>query len=392
MNISVSTRWRAVPLALLCALGTAGLSACLSESQADTTVAVAKPAAPVDPLVVRPSAALVPRMKEAQVALTPVTEPLQVAARIDFDEQTVARIGAAVTGRITELHALPGQSVRAGQVLAQLHSAELAAAQLALLKANAQREMAAKAVERARMLLASDVIGSAELQRRENELSVAEIERRAAADTLRVMGVPPQAKVDGVINSSSSIVSTTSGVLVERRVNRGQVVQPADVLFTVADLSNVWVVAQVPEAESARVRAGQAVRVSIPSNGLEPMEGRIDWVGDTVNPETRTVTVRTELPNPKRLLKPEMLATMAIEPLPVPRLVVPSAAVVREDNADHVFVRQGPAGTYRLTRVQLGDEVGGLRVVQGGLQGGESIVVEGSFHLNNERKQTGAEG
>jgi cobalt-zinc-cadmium efflux system membrane fusion protein len=170
------------------------------------------------------------------------------------------------------------------------------------------------------------------------------------------------------------------------------VVQPAEALFTVADLSTVWVVAQVPEVEAGRVRVGQKVRVSVPANGEEPVEGRLAWVADTVDPETRTVTVRTELPNPQRLLKPAMLASMAIEPLPQPRLVVPSAAVVREDNEDHVFVRQSATGSYRLTRVQLGDEVGGLRVVRGGLRGGETIVVEGGFHLNNERKHGGQEG
>ena len=336
----------------------------------------------------QPTPALAQRIKDAKVSEAPVSEPLEVVGRIDFNEQTLARIGAAVTGRVTELYALPGQNVRAGEALAQLHSAELAAAQLALLKANAQREQAAKAVERARMLLASDVIGSAELQRRENELAVAEVEQRAAADTLRVMGVSPTAKGGGgVINSTSSIVSTLNGVLVERRVNRGQVVQPAEVLFTVADLSTVWVVAQVPESEVGRVRAGQKVRVSVPSNGVEPIEGQLVWVADTVNPETRTVTVRTELPNPKRQLKPAMLATMAIEPLPVPRLVVPTSAVVREENADHVYVRQGTGNAYRLTRVQLGDETGGVRVVKDGLRGGETIAAEGGFHLNNERKR-----
>jgi cobalt-zinc-cadmium efflux system membrane fusion protein len=127
--------------------------------------------------------------------------------------------------------------------------------------------------------------------------------------------------------------------------------------------------------------------VSVPSNGVEPIEGQLVWVADTVNPETRTVTVRTELPNPKRQLKPAMLATMAIEPLPVPRLVVPTSAVVREEIADHVYVRQGTANAYRLTRVQLGDEAGGVRVVKDGLRGGETIAVEGGFHLNNERKR-----
>jgi cobalt-zinc-cadmium efflux system membrane fusion protein len=395
MNTFVFPSRRALALAVSTALLAAGLSGCGEPSAAETAQAAQATASapPADPLRVVPAPALAQRLKEAQVVEAPVSEPLEVVARVGFNEQSLARIGAAVTGRITELHALPGQAVRAGEVLAQLHSTELAAAQLALLKANAQRELAAKAVERARLLLASDVIGSAEVQRRETELAVAEVEQRAAADALRVMGVAPQkAGAGGVINSTSAIVSTLNGVVVERRVNRGQVVQPAEGLFTVADLSTVWVVAQVPEAEAARVRVGQKVRVSVPANGLQPVAGELTWVADTVDPETRTVTVRTELRNPQRLLKPEMLASMAIEPLPVPRLVVPSAAVVREENGDHVFVRQGQSGTYRLTRVELGDEVNGVRVVRGGLRAGDTIVVEGGFHLNNERKRATLEG
>ncbi|UUX94961.1 efflux RND transporter periplasmic adaptor subunit [Aquabacterium sp. J223] len=375
-------------LLLTAALAAAGLVAgCGSEAEANKPAAAA---APTDPRLVTPPDSLAQRLKTGVVARVPVSEPLQVVGRVDFDEQSVARIGAAVTGRVTELYALPGQSVQAGEVLAQLHSAELATAQLALLKARAQRDLAGKAVERARTLLAADVIGSAELQRRENELAVAQVEERAATDQLRVMGVSPKAiaqtTASGAINSTSSIVSTVNGVLVERRVNRGQVVQPAEMLFTVADLSRVWVVAQVPESEIGRVRVGQPVKVEVAAQGIDAIEGHLVWVADIVNPETRTVTVRTEVANPKRQLRPAMLANMAIEPLPVERLVVPSSAVVREENVDHVFVKTDK-GPWRLTPVKLGDEVNGLRAVRSGLVGGETIVIEGGFHLNNERKR-----
>ena len=236
--------------------------------------------------------------------------------------------------------------------------------------------------------------GSAELQRRENEMQVAVVERRAAADQLRVMGLKPDAIEQtirtGSITSTSSVVSTVNGVIVERKVNKGQVVQPADSLFVVADLSRVWVIAQVPESEIGRVRPGQAVTVEVTSQP-EPLRGRVAWVADTVNPETRTVTVRTEVDNANRTLKPAMLANVSIEPAAVERLVVPAAAVIRENNLDHVFVRTAD-GRFRLTRVTLADETGGLRIVESGLKGGEEIVAEGGFHLNNERKRAELEG
>jgi cobalt-zinc-cadmium efflux system membrane fusion protein len=374
----------------------AALTACGDKQDAPAPAAsAAKPAGtPSDPNVVAAPATLAERLVVKPVERRPVTEPLEVVGRIDFDEQSVARIGASVTGRVTELTGALGQNVRAGQVIAQLHSTELGNAQLAYLKAAAQMDLATKAVERAKLLLAADVIGSAELQRRENEMQVAQVEKRAAIDQLRVMGMSPRAIEEtirtGSITSTSSVVSTVNGTIVDRKVNKGQVVQPADVMFVVADLSRVWVIAQVPESQIGRVSAGQTVTIAVTSEP-EPVRGRVAWVADTVNAETRTVTVRTEVDNPKRSLKPAMLATVVIEPAPVDRLVVPSGAVVRENNQDHVFVR-GTDGRFRLTRVELADETGGLRVVQSGLKGGEQVVVEGGFHLNNERKRAELEG
>lgn len=391
----------AVPTLLLAAL----LAACSGQDAAAPAAgasapqgAAARTPAAADPLRVVAPATLVERLVLVEAGLKPIAEPLAVTARIDFNEQSVARIGASVTGRVTEMQALPGQAVRAGQMLAQLHSTELGSAQLAYLKANAQRELAAKAVERAHLLLAADVIGSAELQRRENELGVAEAERRAAADQLRVMGVPAASLAEttrsGAITSTSTVVSTVSGVVVERKIARGQVVQPADVLYTVADLSRVWVLAQVPEADIARVRPGQKVHIELASSDIAPVQGELSWVADTVNPETRTVTVRAEIANPQRLLKPAMLARMVIDPLPAERLVVPASAVVREDNQDHVFVQVGaPADrVFRLTKVKLGLRVNGSQVVEDGLQPGMVVVTDGAFHLNNERKRAEMEG
>lgn len=304
----------------------------------------------------------------------------------------VARIGATVTGRVTELLATPGQSVKAGDILARLHSTELGAAQLAYQKAAAQRDLQARALERAKLLLAADVIGSAELQKRQSELAMADAEVRAAVDQLRVMGVSPgtlaKKRTDGM-SSISPVVASISGTVVERKVTRGQVVQPADELFTVADLSRVWVVGEVPENAAAGVRAGQAVEID--TGAGDRIVGKLIWVSDIVDPQTRTVTVRTEVDNVERTLKPSMLATLIIQSRPEERVVVPTSAVVREDNRDYVFVRASDTN-YQLTPVKLGDESNGVRPVVSGVQAGQPIVVEGGFHLNNERKRAEMEG
>jgi cobalt-zinc-cadmium efflux system membrane fusion protein len=186
-------------------------------------------------------------------------------------------------------------------------------------------------------------------------------------------------------------MATMSGVVVERKLAQGQVVQPADALFVVADLSRLWAVAQVPEQQVSQVKTGQSVSIEVPALGNEKLIGKLIFVGQTIDPETRTVLVRTELDNRDGRLKPAMLASMLIEAKPVERLVVPASAVVRENDEDHVFVGEGE-GAFRLVKVKLGPEQGGMRVLQSGLKGGEKLVVDGAFHLNNERNRKEMEG
>jgi len=344
------------------------------------------------PGIVKPEDNLKRTLKVVPVAASPFSEMLRVAGRIDFDEQRVSRIGASVTGRVTDLYAVLGQEVKAGQVLARLHSSELGAAQMAFLKAEAQNTLQARNAERARQLFAADVIGRAELQRRESEYAIAAAEMRAYRDQLRVLGMSAAAisslAKNGSIDSYSPVFSSISGTVVERSVAQGQVVQPADALYTVADLSRVWVVAEVPEQQAAQVAEGQSVDIEVPSlaNSNGRITGKLIYVGRTVNPQSRTVLVRTELENKEGRLKPAMLATMLIAAKPVEQLVVPGSAVVRDGNDEQVYVETGD-GQFRLTKVKLGAESDGMRVVQGGIKTGDRVVVEGAFHLDNERKR-----
>lgn len=348
-----------------------------------------------DPTLVAPSSELLAQLKLAEVGRAAVAETLRVAGRIDFDEQRLARIGATVTGRVTQIDAMLGQSVGKGEVLARLNSSELSSQQLAYLKARAQLELNRRNAERAKALFEADVIGAAELQRRESEFQISLAETRAAADQLALLGVSAAA-IDrlakhGAVDSVTPVVATMNGVVVERKLAQGQVVQPADALFVVADLSRLWAVAQVPEQQVSQVKAGQSVSIEVPALGNEKLIGKLIFVGQTIDPETRTVLVRTELDNRDGRLKPAMLASMLIEAKPVERLVVPASAVVRENDEDHVFVGEGD-GAFRLARVKLGPEQGGVRVLLSGLKGGEKLVVDGAFHLNNERNRKEMEG
>jgi cobalt-zinc-cadmium efflux system membrane fusion protein len=359
----------------------------------DDKKAVAEPAA--DPAMVAPAPELLAQLKLAAVSTQPVAETLRVAGRIDFDEQRLARIGATITGRVTEIDAWLGQEVKKGEVLARVNSSDLSTQQLAYLRARSELELNRRNAERAKLLYEADVISVAELQRRESEFQISVAETRAASDQLQLLGVTP-ASIDrlgkqGAVNSLTPVVSTLNGHVVERKLAQGQVVQPADALFVVADLTRLWAVAQVPEQQVSQVKVGQAVSIEVPALGNEKLVGKLIYVGQTINPETRTVLVRTELDNRDGRLKPAMLASMLIEARALERQVVPASAVVRENEEDHVFVAQGD-GAFLLTKVKLGPEQGGQRVVISGLKGDENIVIDGAFHLNNERNRKEMEG
>ena len=343
-----------------------------------------------DPNVVVVNQDLRKIITDGKVQISPFVEELRASGRIDFNELFLSRIGANVTGRVSDILAIPGQIVKQGDVLAKITSTELTQSQLAYLKARSASQLADQAANRAKILYKEDVIALAELQRREAESSSAKAEFRATNDQLRVQGMD-QASIDklaksGVIESINNVVATIPGEIVERKINKGQVVQPADALFTVADLSTLWAISEVPESNSYLIHKGQKVSLIIPALRNQDIEGTVAHVDSIVNPQTRTVVVRMELANKEGQIKPGMLATMLIESQPMDKLVVPVGAVVREDNHDHVFVRMDD-DLYRMVQVKLGPEGKGYRPVISGLKDGQEIAIEGAYHLNTERKR-----
>lgn len=376
---------RSFILGLILVLATA-LAACGNKAEEQRPAA----AASVDPNVIVADATLAERLKVGTVSHAAVSEELRVPGSVGLDERRVARIGSSVTGRITQVLVFRGDDVKVGQTLATLNSTELANGQMQFLTAIADVDLKSRAVDRAKQLLAADVIGSAELQRRENELFSAQVAMKAARDQLRLMGMSSRS-IDAVartreINSVATVSATMSGTVIDRKINQGQVVQPADAVYTVADLGHVWIEGEVPEQQAHMVAVGEEVRIELPALPGRQVTGKIIYISSTVNPETRTVQVRTDVLNPDRAIKPDMLANLVIRGLPQRRLVVPITAIVRESNKDHVFARTGE-NHFRLVPVSLGQESGKVVVVKEGLKEGDSIVIDGAFHLNNERKR-----
>ena len=352
-------------------------------------------AAPADPNEVTVTPALAANLKFGVPEDRMITGTLQVTARVETDASRIARVGSPVSGRILRLLVFEGQTVRAGATLATLHSTNLSDTQFALVRAVSQQQLAEAATHRAEQLVAADVIGRAELERRQAELLQASTEASSYRTQLRGLGMS-DAQLQQLVrtrrlNADYPIVTPKSGTVLKREVTVGQVVQPADPAFTVADLSTVMVTANVPEEQAGTLRRGMEVKVRIPALPTAKIDGRLSYVAPVVDPLTRTVAVRIEVPNTGGQLKPDELATMTFSGHGEQKLTVPNTAVVREENRDHVFVEMAPH-RYLLREVTLGAEENDRRVVESGVRADEHIVTVGAFHLNNQRKQSAVKG
>lgn len=364
------------------------LAGCKADGPA-TTEAAGKPPGR-DPESITATPALRKLLRTGAPTWNQVAGSLRVSGRVEADERRLARVSAPLTGRITDLDVVEGQAVKRGDVIATIRSKELSDAQSVFLKADSQRRLAERAAARAKLLLDAGVIGEAEVQRREAEFSQATTDLAALHDQLRVLGMPEESIVrleaTRTINSVSQIVATIDGIVMERKATIGQVVQAADAVCLLADLSRVWLVADVPEQAAGTVEVGMVVEAEIPALPSAIVGGKLTFVSATVNPDTRTVQIRMDLMNPHRKFKPSMLATMLLKDSAERHLVVPATSVVRESNQDYVFVQTGDE-TFKMRQVTLGGEFERMRVVMAGLNPDETIVLDGAFHLNNERKR-----
>jgi len=380
---------------LFCGLGALALLTGCGTAVKEVAMQAEAPAEVKDPMEVRPTEELLKQLTLGTPKAKPVTVSMRVSGRVEADETRMARVSAPVIGRITELDVFPGQAVKRGQVLATLYGTELSTAQFAFVKAVSQQGLMQRAAARAQLLLKADVIGAAEVQRRDAELLEASAELSSAHDQLRVLGMSEEAitqlRKGRTVNSLTQIVATIDGTVLERKVTIGQVVQPADTLFVIADLSQVWLVADVPEQQGGAVESGKTVEAEISAFPGQIIRGKLSFVSSIIDPETRTVRTRMDLANPKGRYKPAMLAMMELKDNPEQETVIPVTAVVREEDKDYVFVERAP-GQFLMKMVKLGAEHDDARVLEEPWPSGQRLVVDGAFHLNNERRRLATQG
>lgn len=304
------------------------------------------------------------------------------------NENKLAEVTTLIRGRVEEVYVDFGQDVERGTSLALVHSTDIGLSQASYLKAAAQSYEATLAYERARELYEGMVVSLAELKRREAAMRVAQADLRETTHRLELLGVPGEEiqRLDRerTVRSDVPIHAPIAGRVIMRDLTRGEVVEMAQKVFTVADLSDVWVVGKVPEKDVQFVHREQSVEVRATAYPGRVFPGTITYISDVLDPATRTLRLRVTVPNPKKLLKPEMFASVRVYAEPEPEAVmVPVAAVQRSGASSYVFV-QLDGGRFEKRPVVLGPETDEVVAVLSGLREGEQIVTAGTFVLRSE--------
>jgi cobalt-zinc-cadmium efflux system membrane fusion protein len=331
-------------------------------------------------------------IKIETVTTRPIADTLRLAGTLAYDENKVARVGPRVGGRVARIQVDFGQAVRAGQALASIDSPELGAAVADWRKSRSILNVRQRDFDRAKRLLEGKAISQGEFLSREGEFQVAKSELENADSRLHLFGLSlgdvERLHRQGELSSEFPLRSPIAGTVIDRQINPGEVVEAGKPLFTVGNIENLWLLAQLYEKDLSRVRAGQEVAVSTDAFPNESFEGTIDYVGDQVDSGTRTVRVRSVIRNPVRRLKPGMFVEAIISVASgEPVLAVPEGAIQEIDNATTVFVEVSP-NVFEPRPVEAGRKGNTAVEVKKGLRPGERVVSEGSLALKAELQKS----
>jgi len=321
------------------------------------------------------------KVDRAELAPVPMDEPL--AARVAYDENATARLFAPIPGRVVEIRANIGDTVKAGAVLAVLDAPELGTAAADLAKAQADAQQKKSALERSRSLFAAEVIARRELEAAQAQWQQAQAEAERAR--LRLANLVP----GGTASPGGQrylLRAPIAGVVATRRINPAMEVRPDtdEPLFVVTDMSRLSVLVDVPERDLPIVTVGKSAQIEVSAYPHRNFTGKVVQVAPTLDPQTRRVQARVSVDNREGLLKPEMYAKVGIladtkEELPK----ISTGALLVEGVKNYVFVERDP-GVFEKREVTLAVQTRGYAYVWNGVKGGDKVVSTGALLLNAE--------
>jgi len=320
---------------------------------------------------------------------------ISATATLELNGDRIARVNPRAAGRAVSVSASLGDRVTHGQVLAEIDSVDMDQAWTDYLKAKGRLELADRSVKREETLFQKKVSPEKDVLRARQDFREAEADLRLAKDRFRLLGVevPPEetgAKDKEPQRPLIPVCSPLSGIIIEKTVARGEMVGPEKTLFTVADLSSLWLMVDIYEQNLGSVRVGMQVRLAVSAYPEKEFKGRISYLSDIMDEKTRTVKARVTIDNRGGSLKPGMFATASIDAVKnagVEKVIaLPEEAVFLDGSERFVFVQEGE-GKFVARRVSIGPVSGRKVEIKEGLKVGEVVVVKGVFTLKSELKK-----
>jgi membrane fusion protein, heavy metal efflux system len=335
--------------------------------------------------VVKLESGMMANIKIEQLSEKVLPSTFTATGKVNFNEDQMARILAPVAGQVINLRVKVGDGVAKGQALFYINSREAAAAITEHLENRKDFELTEKTYALTKDLYEHQAASLVSLQQAESDLAKAKARAARSVKVLQVLGLNTN---ETEMESRISVRAPLNGKVVERPVTEGQFVQPdSNALMVIADLANLWVLADIYESDLHRIRAGQEAEVTTAAYPDERFMATVSRISDVVDPTTRTVKVRFVVSNPAGRLKPEMFASVKIflNEQATALTVLPSA-VFTEGGKNYVYVQTGMREfTPRLVDVSP-DPSGRMRVTSG-LKAGEKVVSERAMLVHQEGAQ-----
>jgi cobalt-zinc-cadmium efflux system membrane fusion protein len=314
---------------------------------------------------------------------------ISATGKVEANADRIAHVSPRISGKIVTVSSSLGDSVGAGQVLVTLDSVELGEALNRYHQSKTRLALAQSNIDRITVLVEKKIAARKDILQAETDYRMAQTELHTDEDRLSLYGVSPS----DIRNANYRrpllpVRSPINGVITEKHAIVGELAAPSTSLYTIADLSSVWVVVDINEKDLARIHRGQAAAVSVGAFPDLKLKGRITYIADLVDPNSRTIKARIEVPNPGRRLKPEMFATieLALAADAPTVLALPEDAVQELDGKKVVFVAED-RDRFAARPVQTGRTSGGMVEVLSGLKEDEMYAVKGSFILKSEVKK-----
>jgi membrane fusion protein, heavy metal efflux system len=311
---------------------------------------------------------------------------LSATGKVEANADRIAHVSPRISGKIVSVSGSLGESVTSGQPLATMDSVELGEALNRYHQSRTKLTLAQANMERIKGLVEKKIAARKDILQAETDFMTTRTELQTDEERLSLYGVTTAG-----LESKRPLLPVRSpicGIITEKHAIVGELADPAKNLFTVADLSSVWIGVDINEKDLAKVTKGQAATVTVGAFPDLKLKGRVTYIADLVNETTRTVKARVEVANPGRKLKPEMFATVELA-LPVetqPLLAVAEESLQELEGKKVLFVTTN-GSEFRPRPLELGRSAGGKIEVTGGLKVGERYAVRGGFVLKSELKK-----